>query len=583
MTRPLIVANCSGFYGDRALAAKEMVEGGPIDVLTGDWLAELTMLILAKDKQRGGGGYAKTFLRQMRDVLPTCLERGIKVVTNAGGLDPAACAEALRELSGGLDVSIAWVTGDDCMDRIEELRAHDGLRHLDTGEVLGERGALTANAYLGGFGIAEALSRGADVVIAGRVTDAAVILGPAIWHHGWGRDDLDEMAGAVAAGHVIECGPQATGGNFSFFTEIADMTRPGFPIAEIASDGSSVITKHPNTGGAVTTETVTAQLLYEIGPPAYLNPDVTSHFDQLTLTQEAPDRVRISGVVGSAPPATAKVGITVWGGFRSTVTIPLVGLDIEAKADVVLDQIFAQIPGGRGAFREVETELQRTDHVDPATNEHAVAWLRLTVRDDDAELVGKVLQRAMIESTLGSIPGLHAAGEATSAQAYGSFWPTLVPAELFAQDVHVGGEIVRVAPSLPADDAAAPPDAPVHQDGPTPDGPTVRAPLGLVMGARSGDKGGNANLGVWARTDAAHDWLRGFLTVERLQELMPETGSLAVTRHELPNLRALNFVIVGLLGEGVASGPRQDPQAKALGEYLRAKVVDIPASLLPAS
>jgi hypothetical protein len=321
VSRPLRVANCSGFYGDRLSAARDMVEGGPIDVLTGDWLAELTMLILARTAaRREGGGYARSFVTQMEQVLATCVERGIKVVTNAGGLDPAGCARAVEEVAArlGLSVSVAYVHGDGLMDRRDELAAAGrGLRDFETGELLSTSAPLlTANAYLGCFGIVDALERGADVVITGRVTDAAVVAGPAAWHHGWGREDYDALAGAVVAGHIIECGAQATGGNYSFFHELSGMTHVGFPIAEIAADGSSVITKHENTGGGVTIGTVTSQLLYEIGGPRYLGPDVTARFDTISLSEVGPDRVAVTGVRGEAPPSTLKVATNEVGDVR---------------------------------------------------------------------------------------------------------------------------------------------------------------------------------------------------------------------------------------------------------------------------
>ncbi|MGH9115198.1 MAG: acyclic terpene utilization AtuA family protein, partial [Acidimicrobiales bacterium] len=286
MSEPIRIANCSGFYGDRLSAAREMVDGGPIDVLTGDWLAELTMLILAKGMQRDpAGGYARTFVTQMEQVMGDCLDRGIKVVSNAGGLSPRGCAQAVEAVAArlGLHPVVAFVEGDDLVPRMEELRAAGvEFSHMDTGQPLGDRPVMTANAYLGGWGIAEALGRGADIVVTGRVTDAALVVGPAAWHHRWRRDDWDALAGAVVAGHVIECGPQATGGNYSFFTEVPGLDHPGFPIAEVAPDGSSVITKHRGHGGQVSVGTVTAQLLYEIAGPAYANPDVTARFDSIT-------------------------------------------------------------------------------------------------------------------------------------------------------------------------------------------------------------------------------------------------------------------------------------------------------------
>ena len=292
MTDAIRIANCSGFYGDRLSAAKEMVEGGPIDALTGDWLAELTMLILARTQaKRPGSGYARTFVTQMEQVMGTCLDQGIKVVSNAGGLDPDHCAEAVAEVADtlGLNPTIAYVNGDNLLPRLGELReAGIDILDLETGEPVAPIDYISANVYLGAWGIVEALNRGADIVVTGRTTDAAIVAGPAAWHHGWARDDWDAMAGAVAAGHVIECGTQATGGNYSFFTEIPGLERAGFPIAEIEADGSSVITKHPGTGGAVTVGTVTSQLLYEIGPPGYLGPDVTARFDTMQLSQEGP-------------------------------------------------------------------------------------------------------------------------------------------------------------------------------------------------------------------------------------------------------------------------------------------------------
>ncbi|MBV1894522.1 MAG: DUF1446 domain-containing protein, partial [Ilumatobacteraceae bacterium] len=336
MTDPIRIANCSGFYGDRLAAAQEMVEGGPIDVLTGDWLAELTMLILQRTRaKRPGGGFARTFVTQMDQVMGTCLDRGIKVVTNAGGLDPDHCADAVAEVADklGLSPTIAYVNGDDILGRLDELVAAGvDLAHFDNGEPIGDISRfITANAYLGCWGIVDALNSGADIVITGRTTDAAVVCGPAAWHHGWKRDDWDQLAGAVVAGHIIECGTQATGGNYSFFTEVAGLTHTGFPWAEVAADGSCVVGKHDDTGGEVSVGTVTSQLLYEIAAPAYLGPDVTARFDTIELEQIGTDRVLVSGTKGEPPPSTLKVAMNELGGFRQEIGVGIVGLDIEAK------------------------------------------------------------------------------------------------------------------------------------------------------------------------------------------------------------------------------------------------------------
>jgi hypothetical protein len=374
---PLVVANCSGFLGDRIAAAREVLAGpSPVDVLTGDYLAELTMLILWKARQKDPAlGYATTFLRQMDDVLGTCLDRGVKVVANAGGLNPHGLADALRALGErlGLSPAIAVVDGDDLVDRLGALQAAgEELAHVDTGRPLRDAGAapVTANAYLGAWGIADALAAGADVVVCPRVTDASLVVGPAAWWHGWERTDWDRLAGAVVAGHVLECGPQATGGNHPFLDELPDDRYPGFPLAEVAADGSCVITKQPGSGGAVTVGTVTGQLLYEIALPAYLGPDVVARFDTVGLEGDGPDRVRISGVRGEPPPDRLKVAINLPGGFRNSMTMVITGLDVERKA-ARAEAMLWDVLGGREQFDAVDVQLLRTDQPDAPTNAQA--------------------------------------------------------------------------------------------------------------------------------------------------------------------------------------------------------------------
>ncbi len=586
MTEPIRIANCSGFYGDRLSAAAEMVDGGPIDVLTGDWLAELTMLILARSRmKRPGGGYARTFVTQMEQVMGTCLDRGIRVVSNAGGLDPAGCAEAVAEVADrlGLSPTIATVDGDDLLPRLAELaEAGHGLADFETGEPFaGQDGLITANAYLGCWGIVEALGRGADIVITGRVTDAAVVCGPAAWHHGWARDDWDRLAGAVVAGHVIECGAQATGGNYSFFTEVPGMERVGFPWAEVAEDGSSVIGKHDGTGGQVSIGTVTSQLLYEIGSPRYLGPDVTARFDTISLEDAGPDRVRISGTRGEPPPPTLKVATNQLGGFRQDFTVALTGLDIEAKADLIERAFWRACPHRPDEFASVTTRLVRTDKPDPATNEEAVALWRLSLKDPDERKVGRAVADALTELALATIPGMFGLGTGPSgARPYGIYRPAVIDADLVPQLVSVAGGQPTVVESVAPEGRVDVPEPAGRTGADVPAGDLVDVPLGRVVGARSGDKGGHANLGVFARTDEAWAWLDGFLTTARLVALLPETAPLQVERHRLPGLRALNFVIRDLLEEGVAASTRQDAQAKGLGEWLRSRVVAVPAALV---
>ena len=587
MADPIRIANCSGFFGDRRSGAREMVEGGPIDVLTGDWLAELTMLILSRIRaKQPGGGFASTFVGQMDDVMGTCLDRGIKVVSNAGGLDPAGCAEAVQEVADrlGLSPTIAYVDGDDLLPRIGELAGSGALRPFDEGGDLGDVDRyLTANAYLGCWGIVDALRRGADIVITGRVTDAAVACGPAAWHHGWARDDWDQLAGAVVAGHVIECSAQATGGNYSFFTEVPGIDRLGFPWAEVAADGSCVIGKHDGTGGQVSVGTVTSQLLYEIGGPRYLGPDVTARFNTIRLQQVEPDRVRISGTVGEPPPSTLKVAMNELGGYRNTIAVALTGLDVEAKAEAAAAAFWRACPYDPDDFASVSSRVIRTDQSDPDTNEAATAQWRLTVKDPDERKVGRAFSNAFIETALASIPGFYGlTGGPSSATPFGVYRPATVPADLVPAYVHVAGSTVEVESVAPVARATAaaptPADGPVG--GPPADGPTQRVPIGRLVGARSGDKGGNANLGVFARSADAFVWLDSFLTVERFQELLPETRPLLVERFDLPNIWSLNFVVHELLDEGVAASTRIDAQAKSFGEWLRARVVDVPVALL---
>jgi hypothetical protein len=584
MGEALRIANCSGFYGDRFSAAREMLEGGPIDVLTGEYLAELTMLILWKSRLKDPeAGYATTFLRQMEEVAGLAIDHGVKIVANAGGLNPAGLAMKLRELLKrlGLRAKVAHIEGDDLLPRLRELQAagHE-LRNLDTGRSLAEAGVepVSANVYLGAWGIVEALKAGADIVVCPRVTDASLVVGPAAWHFGWARDDWDRLAGAVVAGHIIECGPQTTGGNYSFFSEVPGITRLGFPIAEVREDGSSVISKHAQSGGLVSVGTVTAQLLYEIQGRRYLNPDVVARFDSIQLSHEGPDRVLVSGIRGDAAPDSLKVSINYVGGYRNTMTFVLTGLEIEAKAEIARRQLFDSL-GGEAVFDQVDVQLLRTDRPDATSNAEAIAQLRVTVKDSDAKKVGRAFSNKFIELALASYPGFFTTSPPEAETTYGVYWPALVSAELVTQAV-----VLEDGRRLEVTEPPRQPPVSEHsesgQQQPPDLGPTRRLPLGIVFGARSGDKGGNANIGVWARSDDGYRWLEAFLSVDRLRDLLPETAQLHVRRYALPNIRSLNFVVIGLLGEGVASSTRIDPQAKGLGEYLRSRVVGLPEALL---
>ncbi|MGN9910685.1 acyclic terpene utilization AtuA family protein [Phytohabitans sp. LJ34] len=515
------IGNASGFYGDRFSAWREMLEGGPLDVLTGDYLAELTMLILGRDRLKDPAlGYARTFLRQMEECLGLAAERGVRIVTNAGGLNPAGLATALRSLAArlGLSTTIGYTEGD----------------------ALDHPGALAANAYLGAFGIASCLDAGADVVVTGRVTDASLVVGPAIAHFGWTRDDLDALAGATVAGHVLECGAQATGGNFAFFTELPDGgRRPGFPIAEVHADGSSVITKHPGTGGAVTVETVTAQLLYEIGAPAYAGPDVVTHLDTVRLAQEGRDRVRVTGTRGTPPPPTLKVGVASVDGHRNAMTFVLTGLDLDAKAALVRTQL-------EDAVGKEGLTFTRTGDL-----------LHAAIHDADPKRAGRAFSSAAVELALASYPGCTLTSPPSDGTPNTVFSAAETPqAPHWA--IHPDGTRVEIPPPANTRELIKETGR-VHDLTDPPRGP---------LGTRSGDKGADANIGVWARHAEDYPALIGWLTSEKLAELLPEAAGHPIERYEMRNLWAVNFVIRSLL----ARRDPLDPQGKALGERLRARI-----------
>lgn len=568
----MIVGNCSGFYGDRLSAMREQLEGGDLDVLTGDYLAELTMLILGKDTLKDPTlGYARTFVRQLEDCLGLALERGVRVVSNAGGLNPAGLAEKVREVARGLglDPAVAHVEGDD-------------VKHL------GLDGALTANAYLGGAGIAAALRAGADVVVTGRVTDASLVVGPAMAHHGWSPEQYDALAGAVVAGHVLECGAQATGGNFSGFLDLPEEARRrplGFPVAEVAADGSSVITKHPGTGGAVTVDTVTAQLLYEVQSTRYLGPDVTVDLTSIVLEQVGPDRVAVTGVRGDAPPEQLKVCVNELGGWRNQAELVLTGLQVAEKAAWVRAQLEAVLDP-RPA--EVVWSEVVAPPADAATEESASALLRCTVKDPDAGPVGRPFTAAVVELALASYPGFTMTAPPAAATPYGVYRAAYVARDRVEHTVvHADGrrEVVPDPPTAPhpaVDTTGTRPSPYPHPA----DTLTRRLPLGTFVHARSGDKGGDANLGLWVAHDGSEKyaarvaWLAKLITPTKVRELVPEARDLDVEVFLLPDLGGVNVVLRGLLGDGVAAGTRFDPQAKGLGEWVRSRLVSIEEGLL---
>ena len=580
------IANCSGFYGDKLSAAKDLVDGGPIDVLTGDYLAELTMAILFGQKMQRGEdkGYVGTFLKQINQIAKSCKEKNIKIVSNAGGLNPKSMAIEIEKIlkEQSIEMKVAYIDGDDLMPTISNLKeSGEEFKNIDKGKKLDESGysPLTANAYLGAWGIKEALDKGADIVVCPRVTDAAVVIGPAAWKFNWKRDNYDALAGALAAGHIIECGCQATGGNYAFFKEVESFDNVGYPIAEIYEDGSFYVTKHPDTGGLVSTGTVTAQLLYEINSPAYVNPDVIAHFDTLKIEEVEKDKVYVSGCRGSSPPDKHKVCINLAGGFRNGMEIILTGLDIEDKAKVFTDALFNSV-GGRKQFDEVSIQLHRTDKENPNSNEEAMASLLVSVKSKDQNLVGRLFSAKIIELALANIPGFFAQGGVKSSGPVIIYWPALVDSKHIKEKVHIDGEEIEVVPTSQLELEEI-----YYQKEPIKIKKIKKEDekeiyFGEIYGTRSGDKGGCANLGVWAKNANSFAFLHDFLTVKKLKELLPDLNQYKIERFELANINSLNFYIHDILQDGVSSNDKKDGQAKSLGEYLRAKKVKVPQSII---
>ena len=580
------IANCSGFYGDKLSAAKDLVDGGPIDVLTGDYLAELTMAILFGQKMQRGEdkGYVGTFLKQINQIAKSCKEKNIKIVSNAGGLNPKSMAIEIEKIlkEQSIDMKVAYIDGDDLMPTISNLKkSGEEFKNIDKGKKLDESGysPLTANAYLGAWGIKEALDKGADIVVCPRVTDAAVVIGPAAWKFNWKRDNYDALAGALAAGHIIECGCQATGGNYAFFKEVESFDNVGYPVAEIYEDGSFYVTKHPDTGGLVSTGTVTAQLLYEINSPAYVNPDVIAHFDTLKIEEVGKDKVYVSGCRGSSPPDKHKVCINLAGGFRNGMEIILTGLDIEDKAKVFTDALFNSV-GGRKQFDDVSIQLHRTDKENPNSNEEAMASLLVSVKSKDQNLVGRLFSAKIIELALANIPGFFAQGGVKSSGPVIIYWPALVDSKHIKEKVHIDGEEIEVVPTSQLELEEI-----YYQKEPIKIKKIKKEDekeiyFGEIYGTRSGDKGGCANLGVWAKNVNSFAFLHDFLTVKKLKELLPDLNQYKIERFELANINSLNFYIHDILQDGVSSNDKKDGQAKSLGEYLRAKKVKVPQSII---
>ena len=591
---PLRIGGASGFWGDSSVGAPQLVASGQIDVLVFDYLAETTMAILAAAQRKNpDAGYATDFVdTAMRAVLAEVLQKGIKVVSNAGGINPQACARALAALATelGLAVRIAVVDGDDVRERLPALRAAAGGSLINTvnGQPLPDK-LLSANAYLGAEPIARALAAGAEVVITGRCVDSAVTLGPLIHHFGWTLDQYDALAGGSLAGHIIECGCQATGGLFTDWRSVPDWAHIGYPIVEVGADGSFIVGKPAGTGGLVSPATVGEQLLYEIGDPgAYLLPDVACDFRQVQMVQVADNRVRVSGARGGPPPATLKVSATAMAGWRCSSSLVIVGIDAAAKArrtgEALLERTRELVQArGWGDYSATRIDLIGMESLyGPRATQAPLreVMLRLSLRHPLREALQLFAREFAAPGTSWSPGTTGGGGGRPAVQAVIEPGACLVPRDAVVARVQLSGagvaERFEVPFSRPGP-AAAPPHWPDPAAPAVPTGATRQVPLVALAWGRSGDKGDLSNIGLIARRP---EWLPTLWAQVTQAAVLGWLGHLVkgpVDRYHLPGLHAMNLVIHQALDGGGPASLRLDPLGKGMAQMLLELPIEVPA------
>ena len=587
----VVIANCSGFWGDDPTAAKRQVEGGPIDYLVMDYLAEITMAIMQKQRQRNPeAGYATDFVDQLRDILPACAARNIRIVANAGGVNPLGCKQAVEKLAAELGLSeqikVGVVLGDDIYENLDDiLSAGEPLTHMDSGqplESIRDR-VLSANVYLGAAPVVRALDLGANIVIAGRVTDTSVTLAPLIHEFGWARDDWDRMAAGIIAGHIIECGAQCTGGNFTDWHKVPSYVNMGFPIVEAHADGRFVVSKHPGSGGLVSVHTITEQLLYEMGAPSYLCPDCTARFDSISLHQDGPDRVAVSGIRGEPPPDKLKVSISTADGYRSFGRLVISGPRAKEKAELVAATLWEEA-GGEDNFEATSTQLIGIDACHPAhpREEPAELLLQLAARDADKRKIDAGLNRRVVSKVLGSVPGityLADQGRPRASDVVG-YWPALVSYDKVPVGVQVGELSEPVDVTVPRG-RNFPPFEPEEFTGGLPSSGTLEeVSLETLCLARSGDKGDTCNVGLIARSREIYRWLDEYVTSELVKRHFQPLCRGEVERFAVPNLLAYNFLLHHSLGGGGTLSLLLDAQGKTYAQHLLSLQVTVDRALL---
>lgn len=608
--RPIRIGGASGGFTDRQRSILSFARDNEVDVIVGDWMSEMTMQWHGAGKAdrlksphsdssgRRPGMFDPSFMGTFAPALPYLQQRRIKVAVNAGASDPDLLAELIVTAcqEQGLDLKVAWIEGDEVMDVVQRLmKRGEKFENLCAGGNLEDWPfePIAAQCYLGGAGIAEAFRAGADIVICGRVSDAAPVIGAAMWWHGWDRNrDFDQMAGSLIAGHLIECSSYVCGGYYSGFKDLFDgCENIGFPIAAIHSDGTFVLEKEPSTGGELSVGTATSQLLYEIQGPLYYGSDVVACLEGIQMRQTAKDQVHVSGVQGRPPPTTTKVGITARGGYQAEFHYYLCGLDLKEKAQWTERQIRHSMGKHLAKFSCLKFSLNGWSQVDPENQDVATVDFRIFVqtRDNDLLGVGSMVgfQRWCMENFLQSAPGASIENDLRqcTGKEFFEYWVALLPQVEVAHTVHL--------PWL-SQSIAVPPASNLHDYGqtyatrqwtyetrdpvdPASFGPTTKGPLGWVVLGRSGDKASDANVGFFVRADDEWDWLRSYLTVAKIKALLGrEYNGKDIDRFEIPALRAVHFMLHDHLDRGWSATSTYDGLGKNVCEYLRAKHVDIP-------
>lgn len=594
--RPIRIGNCSGAINDGLDQLYELAKFGGVDAITADYLAEFNLAWRALDLQTNPElGFETNFLDQLAwndgDAARLLVQNKIKVVHDGGGLNPKGLAVAtdryLRSL-GLNSVRIAWVTGDNITEHVRNDE-YGRIAHLDRAELYLQESdikcLLTANVYTGQAGIVYALHEGADIVICGRCCDASPVMGLASWWHGWGAEDYDQLAGGLMAGHLIECGPYVTGGNYCGAPEIRNVLKPGFPIGEVAADGTVVVTKIEGTNGAVTIDTCKAQLLYEIQGSKYLNPDVVADIENVQLRQVGKDRVKLSGVRGSTPPLTTKLAVCLLGGYQVEISGYCAGLDTDFKYQQFKQGILGRI--NLDDFNTVSIQRYGMASENPNCQADATVQIRIFAQAVKKEAMAQIRQGIFYNGMSGFCGmTLSMDWRTLEPRPYVKYFPALVPQTLVPLEVNLldtGRKFVVEPRPHRLCAVAAPQQRSFEPQHVLPvASKTVRRPLGDLVFGRSGDKGGNANVGLWVRDAFAWPWLQSFMTSQKMIELLGDDWSdkFAVERSEFPMLWAVHFVVKGILQEGVSSSSLVDGFGKSFGEFIRARHVDLPVDLL---